>query len=314
MFLYYFKIKVASCVRIFEAGFRTITNEGSNREVWDWIQPRYHGYSVKLPELGDAQVKYAYFAGRGIGCEQILERQLEDGYLPILNSRHVDDDVCYVSKMFVTTEKSSLKIENIHGTHYLVADEYSMGSMMTEEQKKKKDVLLKNEIERDEETVAYIRIEAINMAKVPRYCWVRIPQPNVCGIHEQSKVKTVYDGEKGFGFFVKDRVFLVATLNGKPVPQQEMAVLLKPGEKAEYIFKVPHMPITEKRAEALAKENFEARLEECKKYWNKKLSNTAKFSMPEKRIEDMMKAGILHLDLICYGNEPDGAVAATIGV
>lgn len=296
-------------IRIFEAGFRAITYNGPNRELWDWIKPRYNGIGVKLPELGDTPVKYDYFAGRGLGCEQILERWLEEGCLPILNSRHVDDDVCYISKMFITNEKSPLVIENIHGTHYLTADEYSYGGVMTAEQEKIKDALLKNEIERDEETVAYIRIDAINMAKVPRYCWVRIPQPNV----ELSIVNPIYDAERGLGSFGKDRVFLVAALNGKPVPQKEMAILLKPGEKAEYIFKIPHMPVSEVRAEALAKEDYEARLEECRLYWNKKLADAARFSIPEKRIDEMMKAGILHFDLVCYGNEPDGAVAPVVG-
>ena len=35
--------------------------------------------------------------------------------------------------------------------------------------------------------------------------------------------------------------------------------------------------------------------------------------MPEPRVNEMMQAGLLHLDLVCYGLEPDGSVAATIG-
>lgn len=300
-------------IRIFEAGSRTITYAHSNPEVWDWIRPKYHGHSVKLPELGNTPVKYHYFAGRGLGCEQVLERWIEEGCLPILNSRHMDDDVCYETKMFVTLEKSRLKPENIHGTHYLVADAHSNSSMMTEEQKKRKDAILKKEIEQEEETVAYIRINAINLAKVPRYCWVRIPQPYVPFLPDMSVVKPVYNSGKGLGSFSSDRVYLVAALNGKPVPQKEMAVLLKPGEKAEYVFKIPHVPVTEERAEALANEDFDKRLTECREYWSQKLACAAKFCIPEKRINEMMKAGILHLDLVCYGNEPDGAVAATVG-
>lgn len=300
-------------IRIFEAGFRGITYTGPNREVWDWIKPRYHGYGVNLPELGDTPVRYDYFAGRGLGCEQALERRLEEGCLPILNSRHTDEDVCYVSKTFVTNEKSPLAMEHIPGTHYLVADEYSHCSMMTEEQKKLKDSLLKGEIERDEETVAYIRIEAVNTAKVPRYSWVRLPQPNVHSIPELTAVKPEYDGTKGFGSFSRDRVFLVATLNGKPVPQQEMAILLKPGEKAVYVFKIPHVPVSEARADALMRQDYDARLSECRDFWSKKLEDAAKFSIPEKRVDEMMKAGILHFDLVCYGREPDGAVAPVVG-
>ncbi len=305
---------VSRDIRIFEAGFRYISYNGPGREVWDWIKPKYHGMDVTLPELGGASVKYDYFAGRGLGCVQGLERWIEEGNLPIVNTRHMDDDVCYISKMFVTNEKSALTMENIHGTDILVADQYSYGSMLTEEQSRKKDSLLQSELERDEETVIYLRIEAINMAKAPRYSWMRIPQPNVHALPDMSTIKPAYDGTTGYGSYKEDRVFLIAALNGKPVPQMEMAVLLKPGEKAEYIFKIPHRPISLPRAEALAATDYQQRLEECIRFWKDKLADAAQISLPEKRINEMLKAGILHFDLVCYGNEPEGAVAPVVGV
>ena len=36
--------------------------------------------------------------------------------------------------------------------------------------------------------------------------------------------------------------------------------------------------------------------------------------MPEQRIDEMIRAGLLHLDLITYGSEPEGTVVPTIGV
>jgi hypothetical protein len=305
---------VSRDIRIFEAGFRYISYCGPGREVWDWIKPKYHGMDVTLPELGGAAVKYDYFAGRGLGCVQGLERWIEEGKLPILNARHMDEDVCYTSKMFVTNERSALTMDHIHGTNILVADQYSYGSMLTEEQSRKKDSLLQSELEREEETVIYLRIEAINMAKAPRYSWMRIPQPNVHSLPDMSKIKPAYDGTSGYGSYSEDRVFMIAALNGKPVPQMEMAVLLKPGEKAEYVFKIPHRPISRARAETLAKTDYQQRLEECIRFWKDKLAGAAKITLPEKRIDEMMKAGILHLDLVCYGNEPEAAVAPVVGV
>jgi hypothetical protein len=263
--------------------------------------------------LGGKPVKYNYFAGRGLGCEQRLERWLEDKVLPILNARHWDDDVCYETKIFVTNEKSPLSMENNKGTHYLVADQYSAGSMLTEEQARKKDELHDKELYREEETVIYIKIDAVNTEDIPRYSWMRIPQPNVFVLPDMSEFKPEYDATKGYGKFKEDKVYLIATLNGKPVPQQEMAVLLKPGEKAEYIFKIPHRPISESRAYELSKQDYYERLNECISFWKEKLSDAAKISLPEKRIDEMVKAGILHLDLVCYGNEPDGAVAPVVG-
>jgi len=44
-----------------------------------------------------------------------------------------------------------------------------------------------------------------------------------------------------------------------------------------------------------------------------KLAKSARVETPEVRITEMVQAGLLHLDLITYGQEPDGALAATIG-
>ena len=93
-----------------------------------------------------------------------------------------------------------------------------------------------------------------------------------------------------------------------------MSVLLAPGEKAEYVFKLPHRPIPAARAADLARTSFDAKLAECRAFWRRKLAAMPALHLPEKRIDEMMRAGLLHLDLVAYGKEPDGAVAATIGV
>ena len=301
-------------VRIFEVGFRGITFKDSQRSVWDTIRPKFHGLPVTLPELDGGPIWYDFFPGRGLGCEQGLYRSLVDGHLPILKAVHTDDDVVYDMSLFVTLEKSELQIGNIEGTHILVADAYSLGSMQTPEQQKKKDELLPGEIDRDEEPVMYISVTAINMAVVPRYSWLKLPSPGTDKPHAETGIRYKYDSSTGFASFSPDRVFLVASLNGEPVPQTEMSVLLKPGGQAEYIFKIPHRPITGERAVALASTNFLEKLDECRSFWRSKLSRGADISLPEDRIDNMIRAGVSHLDLICYGREPDGAIAATIGV
>lgn len=311
---------VSRDIRIFEVGFRGenlssfFSGSENGLEAWDWIKPRYHGTELRLPELGDIPVQYNFMAGRGLGCAQLLERGLEEGVLPILNASHEDEDICYKMKIFVTNEKRPLNSDTVSGTHYLVADEHSVCHVLTEEQEKCKNQLLKDELERDEETVAYLKIEAINLASTPKYSWVRLPAPNVSVIPERSEYKPVYDGEKGFGCFHTGRVYMVARLNEKPVPQQEMAVLLMPGEKAEYNIIIPHRPVSCERAAELAAQDFDKRLKECIDFWKAKLADAASISVPEKRINEMIQAGLLHLDLVCYGKEPDGAVAPVVGV
>jgi hypothetical protein len=298
-------------IRNFEINFHALK---AATDMWDSIQPKYHGMDVMLPELGGKPVKYDYFCGRGFSCTLNRKRWLEQGVLPILNACLQDGEVQYNYKFFVTLERSPQTMEHVAGTHYLVADRHSHGSMMTEAQAKRCDELLDSELDRDEETVCYVRVDAVNTGAVPRYSFMRIPQPNVFVLPDMNKVSVHYDGQTGFGSFAEDRVFLVATVNGQPVPGIEMAVLLAPGEKAEYVFKIPHRPISAARAAELGKIPFMDKLAECTAFWQRKLGDMAGLHLPERRIDEMMRAGMLHCDLITYGKEPDGAVAATIGV
>jgi hypothetical protein len=60
--------------------------------------------------------------------------------------------------------------------------------------------------------------------------------------------------------------------------------------------------------------DFEAVRAEVRKFWQDKLAKAARVELPEKRIEEMVQAGLLHLDLVAYGLEPEGTVVPTIGV
>jgi hypothetical protein len=44
------------------------------------------------------------------------------------------------------------------------------------------------------------------------------------------------------------------------------------------------------------------------------LDKAARISVPDQRINEMIQAGLLQLDMITYGNEPDGTLAPTIGI
>jgi len=279
------------------------------------IFPKYHGFPVVLPEIekldekmrmryGD-QIFYDLNFSRGCACSQELKRYLEDGYLPILCGILDDEDIRYRFTMFTTLEKTQLSLENLRGTHFLVADGYGGGHMFTEEQKEMFDSLAEKETNREEETVFFLKIEAVNTKKSPAYAFFKTLSP---GIPLQ------YSFKDGMSFFSKDRVFGISMLNGKPIQQEEFTVFLLPGEKAEFEVRIPHKPVSEKRAEQLMKESFETRRKECRKFWKSKLQNCAEINIPEKRIENMIKAGFLHLDLIAYGLEPDNPVAACIGV
>ena len=297
-------------VRMFEVAPHAVVNDS---QLWDQILPMRHHSRVTYEEMGDKPIEFDYFAGRGLGCQYDLTRRLEKGYLPILNAVSLDDDIRYEHKMFVTNETLPLTEENLKGTHYLVADKYAVGpTPRTPEQQAETDLYHDEDIFREEQTVLYLRVTAVNTAKAPKYCFMRLPQLNVHSIVELSHYGTRF--ENGINTFESSgRAFMTATLNGRPFSEIDSSVLLMPGEKAEYICKIPHTPITKERAEALIQTDYEEKLNECIAFWEAKMATIADISLPEKRIEEMMKAGFCHLDLVCFGR-PEGPTAPVCGV
>jgi len=268
------------------------------------IRPKRACQSVKLPELNNAPVTYNFVMGRGIGVVHDVSRHLEKGFLPILHTVLRDEDILYRTRTFVTLEGSPLKSENLRGTHYLTADGYSGGHTFTNKQESEFKEQEKIELNRKETTVLCFQAIAVNTSMALRYAWFKFP--------ETQNYK--FNVENGFSQFSTDRVFCIARINNKPAPCEEISILLAPGDSAVFEFYVPHTPATHDRALKLAGWDFEKQLKECRSFWENKLSNASSIQLPEKRIQDMVYAGLLHLDLTTYGLEPEGTLAPTIGV
>jgi len=283
------------------------------------IQPRFNGVKVPLPEGKNKPVVYEFMMGRGWGPVDQITRRLDGGILPILTGTLADDDVAYELTAFVTLESTPLTAQNVRGTHYLVADGHSGGHMFTKEQKAQYDSLLPGEMNKSEETVVAMRMVATNTASVPRYAFFRNAAPSQGEIPNIGPESWTYrpepslDGAKGFGVYPSGRVFSVSKLDGKPLASQEVAVELQPGESATLEINVPHRPISVERAARLSTMSFEERLTQARKYWQAKLAAASEIDLPEQRITKMIRAGLLHLDLITYG-EPGGTLVPTIGV
>ena len=289
-------------IRLFELG--------SSGEM-STITPRMASSSISLPETNNTSTDYSYMTGRGVGVEQNISRRLDEGILPILHTTLKDEDIEYKTTSFVSYESSSLNKNRSFGTHFLVADHYSAGHMFTPEQKELLNPLLENNSVNTEETVLYFRAEATNISSVPRYAFFRTLRP---GSGWWEKFKYSYDRETGLSGYSPDRIFGISKLNGKSLPNEEIAILLQPGETAVFEFYLPHNPVSGERAKRLAEQSFSERLAECKNFWQAKLNDAARIKLPEKRIEEMVQAGLLHLDLITYGIEPEGTLAPCIGV
>lgn len=299
-------------IRLFEIRPHTTSDVS---KPWDTIQPFYHHTPVKIPEMGEREIEYNYFFGRGIGCRQDMTRRLENGVMPILNVTSVDGEISYKQKMFVSYEKSELTAKTLHGTHYLVADLYAKSpTKRTEAQQAETDRVFDAEMNPAEEAVLYLQLECVNTSDAPKYAYVRLPQPCQHPVPAWTIWDTKLDDE-GLGIYNQTgNVFMTCTLNGKPMNTLEYAVLLGAGEKAVIDIKLPHKPVSRERALALRDVSFSKKLDEAKAFWQAKLDRIAQIHLPERRIEEMMKAGFLHLDLVCFGNEPDDAVAPVVGV
>lgn len=272
------------------------------------IRPRYAGSPRTLAESNNQGVWYRYALGRGVGVRNNITRYLEHNSLPIYHSVMQDDDVKYHTITFTSLEKQELKAENVKGTDYFVSDRYSPGRVFTPEQKIVLEKKLSEYSENTEEVILFSKTYIENKGNVPRYAWIKAPQTG------NGNWKYKFNPLTGYSAFSTDKVFCVSKLSGEPMPNEEVAVLLKPGESLEFEFYLPHSPISDLRATELAQVSFEDKYQECIRYWEKKLADAAQISVPEDRINHMIKAGLLHLDLITFGQNPNGTLAANVGI
>ncbi len=294
-------------MRIFELA----DNRAYPGSEMNMITPRNASEQVRLPEFDNQTVQYGYIVGRGQGVAVNTTRRLEDGVLPILHSTLVDDDVEYRSTAFVSLETSPLTAQSLLGTDWLVADDCSIGHMFTKEQEDLVKPRREAELKKTESTVLYYRCEAVNRALVPRYAWFKTLRPVVGA---WMNISYSLDRETGFSSFDSGDVYGISRLNGRPLHDEEIAVMVPPGGKAVFEFLVPHSPIAKERAVQLSQQSFDVRFDECRRFWLAKLSNAARISVPEPRINEMIRSGLLQLDLITYGNEPDSTLTPAIGI
>lgn len=274
------------------------------------VSPTLSSSPMAFKDLNMNNVAYAFAFGRGLGVRDNTVRSLENGIYPIRHTIMEDDAIEYHATAFVSYESSELREENVRGTDYLVATKYSSGSMLTDKQQKEFDAKLEKELNQEEETVFYYKVEAKNQGDVPTYAWFKTAKP---GTAWWVNHPYQYEPENGFSIYPDDRVFAVSKMNGKPLAKEEIAVLLQPGETATFEFYLPHTPISLERAQKLGKVDFDSKKMECLAYWEDKLARASHIEVPDERINNLIQAGLIHLDLITFGLEPDQTLAPAIG-
>lgn len=290
-------------MRFFEVGY------DPNIGFWGYVQPRYHTTLQNIPESADKPYNIGFVVGPGASCRYDITRHLEEGVLPILRSTQREENVHYHLTTFCTLENRPLSAQALRGSEWIACYQNTGSHMLSPEELEKHKDLFHDEMRaRAEETVCVIRVEAANMARTPQYAWFK------GGVCQGAQFKpTGYQSTTGFGLLESGRVFVINRLNGAPMPEEEMAILLQPGETAIFDILIPHQPLAHARAVKLAKLDFNAHLEACRRFWRAKLSAAASIQVPERAINERIQAGLLHCDIATLGKEPDGAVLATIG-
>lgn len=272
--------------------------------------PLDSGMKTEMGLPQDFNSQYCFVLGRGSGCRTQYTRRLEGGCLPILHACAADDGVDYNLSAFAVPAGKSFGAGAPRGTHFLVADSYGDGHMLTQAQQAACDALKKSDAETGEETALCLCVTAVNKRSVPAYAWFRLPLPI------QKRILADYDPKTGFvALRPSGLVYASCRLDARPAPQEEIVLLLKPAERVAMewlIFHRPLAPAVARRMNGLFP--LERRRCECRKFWQMKLDASARIEVPEKRINEMVKAGLLHLDMVCYGKEPRGTLAPTIGV
>ncbi len=282
---------------------------------WGWVTPRYHSKPV-LITLGKEEQPYqlCFELGPGSHCSPKITNRLEAGVLPIIHSIQDEDAIQYHVTAFATLEKGPLKKENVRGSEWHSAQMHTGYSMMAEQERLDAASVFERENEKcDNQVVCIIHIEALNVSETPAYAWFKAAHHGGAHFCNRFSFMELDAGMTGTGIAKDTRVCAVNRINGQAAKNAETAILVQPGEKAVFEIIMPHIPIQRERAAKLLALDYTAHFEACREFWLDKLDNAAKFSIPEKAIDERIRAGLLHLDINTLGHTQEGPLLATVG-
>lgn len=281
---------------------------------WGWVRPMYHSKNQTVPETDGHPLHISFEIGRGAACRVNTERRLDQGVLPIVLSTQQEEDITYHVTAFASLETQPVTAVNHRGTDWMAAYANVGGNKLGEEKRKSLAALLHKEIKgRKEELICCIRVVAANDGSAPQYAWfkgaqIRFPQ---WGLVPSTSEGETFDAGKSV---LKDStVCAINRMNGQPMPQREMAVLVAAGQSAVFEMIIPHSPISLKRAEQLMKIDIDEHLEGARKFWNDKLQSGARINVPEKAVDERIRACLLNCDVNTLGLAAKGPLLATVG-
>lgn len=285
-------------------------------KFWGYIRPATHYHGSK-PSPDAAEPYHLFFqVGTGPHCAPEITRHLEDGYLPILHSTQKDGDMEYHLTAFATLERHTLSKEFVHGTPTDIAYSFcgfpsNIRLPLDEIERRRRS------LDRSEEPVLLVKIRAKNTSAAPAYAFFTAGHPKFADwsrnrLYCRNMKYTFRNGSCTLDEY-EDKTVVLNRLKGKAMTEEEMSVLVMPGEEAVMEMIVPNGPLPADRAEALSRIDFDEHYAACRKYWLDFMNRTAKIELPEKEIENRVKAGLIHQYLATTG-EQTGPLMANVGI
>jgi len=297
-------------LRIFQVSAKEDTG------MWGLVVPVFHSkyqlvkdrdrvcsIMAEHPELPNTLKREIGFdIGPGSQCRPRLTRRLDNGVLPILHAVQYEGEVEYRLTIFASLEKSPVTEARVRGSDPVAALSQMNYAMLSERDKAQLRDLLPGETSgREEELVLFVRVEAVNVGSAPQYAWFRAPH-------------TADSGKFRDGMCFEDgKVFADVMLDGIPASDAEYAVLVTPEKPVVWECRIFHSPVSPERGRKLFDQDFQAHLEHIRAYWQGKLDSAAKIEVPEKAIDERIRAGLLHLDLNTIGLRESGPLLPAVG-
>ena len=245
--------------------------------------------------------------GRGKGVRTDIHRHLDQETLPILRGEKQDEDIRYDTLMFATLAGVALDEEAIAGTPFLLAEE-GLGMPPTPEQEQRREAARQALQAHPQAPIALCyRLSATNTSPVPAYAFFYRPRISL-PVNQEQEV-TCREGILSAAGQARG----LTLLNGQPWSDTQAVILLAPGETAQTEYRLLHEPATSDAAQKMLNTPFDTLLTQARIYWQTLLQRSATFTLPEKRISNMLQAGLLHLYSVTYG-ERKGTLAPCVGV
>lgn len=293
-------------VCIWEAGFRGYPiEEKQHCDLYDYFIPRKNWDRMDFG--ADAgRVTYRYLSGRGMGHRHGLKRRNLYGYLPVLLSSFTENGILYETCSFCDSKAGTMSEDT--GTNYLEADFHSAGHVLTAEQEAER---IRETAKPAADTLLRVKLTAKNTSDTCRYAFFRLPHINTGVMAECEETDQRF--KAGAGYY-KDRIYMLAEVNGGQAPGQELTLMLAPGESAEILLVLFHSPVSAGDAKSFSPADFSGRLKAAERYWMSRLGSLKEWHLPEAIVDESVKTGYLHLLESCYGRKGADVFAAAAGV